>query len=181
MELAKLQYRTQGVLKVCAPLLFLPFFRPLTSHAPRFWSPVQQAQQAAVPSSTPRIARIPRSGQRGQAGLAGPDVQAFLRVRARGGLQVTVAQASNLRKTDVIGSSDPFAELSTDGKYTATTKCIKNTLSPKWEETFWMLVQVRRKAVSSFREAPGEGCWRRRVGQAVLLWRSRRAELRRAW
>uniref|UniRef100_A0A7S0RQP9 C2 domain-containing protein n=1 Tax=Chlamydomonas leiostraca TaxID=1034604 RepID=A0A7S0RQP9_9CHLO len=66
---------------------------------------------------------------------------AKLAYRSRGVLKVRVIQASGLKKVDVIGSADPFVEMTTDGKYTATTKVIRNTLEPKWGETFWLLVQ----------------------------------------
>lgn len=41
------------------------------------------------------------------------------------------------------GTSDPFVVLSTDAKYFAKTKVVKESLTPRWEQTFWLLVQVR--------------------------------------
>lgn len=59
-------------------------------------------------------------------------------------LQVKVQQAKGLKKTDVFGQSDPFCELTTDGKHSVATKVIRKTLEPRWDETFWLLVQVRK-------------------------------------
>ena len=50
------------------------------------------------------------------------------------------------------GKCDPLVELTTDGKFTAETKCLKSTDHPVWGETFWLVVQVGP------RQGAGKGC-----------------------
>lgn len=66
---------------------------------------------------------------------------AKLQYRNQGMVKITVEEANSLRKTDMIGSSDPFVELCTDENHVVATKVQKDTLTPKWGETFWLLVQ----------------------------------------
>ena len=59
--------------------------------------------------------------------------------------QVEVLRAEKLISTAMSvmgGKCDPLVELTTDGKFTAETKCLKSTDHPVWGETFWLLVQV---------------------------------------
>ncbi|KAJ9533893.1 hypothetical protein QJQ45_026980 [Haematococcus lacustris] len=69
---------------------------------------------------------------------------ARLAYRSQGVLRVTVISAKELRKTDTFGSADPLVELSTDGKQVVSSRTIKNSLTPQWDETFWLLVQEPR-------------------------------------
>jgi len=45
-------------------------------------------------------------------------------------VQVVVRRAKNLPVADVVGSSDPFVELTTDGKHVVSTRVIQNSLNP---------------------------------------------------
>ncbi|EIE26093.1 hypothetical protein COCSUDRAFT_46488 [Coccomyxa subellipsoidea C-169] len=64
-----------------------------------------------------------------------------LYLRHVGLLVVHVAQARDLKKVDTIGKSDPFVELHTQPNAVAKTEVQKRTLTPKWEEDKWLLVQ----------------------------------------
>ncbi|KAJ2161410.1 hypothetical protein GGF46_001505 [Coemansia sp. RSA 552] len=51
-------------------------------------------------------------------------------------LRVTVLAASDLYRRDMFRQPDPFVVLTVDGAQTQTTRAIKHTLSPYWNETF---------------------------------------------
>ncbi|KAJ2687989.1 hypothetical protein IWW39_002527 [Coemansia spiralis] len=51
-------------------------------------------------------------------------------------LKVTVLAADNLYKRELFRLPDPFVVLTVDGAQTQTTKALKRTLSPYWNETF---------------------------------------------
>ncbi|KAJ1936268.1 hypothetical protein GGF37_005678, partial [Kickxella alabastrina] len=59
-------------------------------------------------------------------------------------LKVTVLAADNLYKRELFRLPDPFVVLTVDGAQTLTTKALKRTLSPYWNETF----EVRVKPTS---------------------------------
>ncbi len=54
-----------------------------------------------------------------------------------------VVEAKGLKKYDVLGKSDPFIELSTMPQSKEKTSVKKKTLTPTWNETKYVLVQVR--------------------------------------
>ncbi|PIA18973.1 HECT-domain-containing protein [Coemansia reversa NRRL 1564] len=60
-------------------------------------------------------------------------------------LKVTVLAADNLYKRELFRLPDPFVVLTVDGAQTITTKAVKRTLSPYWNETF--KVQVKPTSV----------------------------------
>ncbi|KAJ2148945.1 E3 ubiquitin-protein ligase pub1, partial [Coemansia sp. RSA 637] len=60
-------------------------------------------------------------------------------------LKVTVLAADNLYKRELFRLPDPFVVLTVDGAQTQTTKALKRTLSPYWNETF--KVQVKPTSV----------------------------------
>ncbi|KAJ2691434.1 hypothetical protein H4R19_006372, partial [Coemansia spiralis] len=49
--------------------------------------------------------------------------------------------ADNLYKRELFRLPDPFVVLTVDGAQTQTTKALKRTLSPYWNETFWVQAQ----------------------------------------
>uniref|UniRef100_A0A1I8HAC0 WW domain-containing protein n=1 Tax=Macrostomum lignano TaxID=282301 RepID=A0A1I8HAC0_9PLAT len=54
-------------------------------------------------------------------------------------LQVTIVRAQNLAKKDIFGASDPYVKISVytnRESQSATTKTIKRTLNPVWNQTF---------------------------------------------
>lgn len=57
-------------------------------------------------------------------------------------LTVEVIEARGLKKYDVLGKSDPFIELSTQPLSKEKTAVKKKTLTPSWNETKHVLVQV---------------------------------------
>ncbi|KAJ2721794.1 hypothetical protein GGI07_003728 [Coemansia sp. Benny D115] len=59
-------------------------------------------------------------------------------------LKATVLAADNLYKRELFRLPDPFVVLTVDGAQTQTTKALKRTLSPYWNETF----EVRVKPTS---------------------------------
>ncbi|KAJ1887420.1 hypothetical protein LPJ66_009130, partial [Kickxella alabastrina] len=59
-------------------------------------------------------------------------------------LKVTVLAADNLYKRELFRLPDPFVVLTVDGAQTITTKALKRTLSPYWNEMF----EVRVKPTS---------------------------------
>ncbi|KAJ2900431.1 hypothetical protein IWW38_000484 [Coemansia aciculifera] len=56
-------------------------------------------------------------------------------------LKVTVLAADNLYKRELFRLPDPFVVLTVDGAQTQTTKALKRTLSPYWNETFEVSVK----------------------------------------
>ncbi|KAJ2779525.1 hypothetical protein H4R18_003961 [Coemansia javaensis] len=57
-------------------------------------------------------------------------------------LKVTVLAADNLYKRELFRLPDPFVVLTVDGAQTHSTKALKRTLSPYWNETFKVEVQA---------------------------------------
>lgn len=55
-------------------------------------------------------------------------------------VKLTVESAESLIKRDVFRYPDPFAVVTVDGEQTQTTKAIKKTLTPTWNESFIMKV-----------------------------------------
>ncbi|KAJ1742115.1 E3 ubiquitin-protein ligase pub1 [Coemansia sp. RSA 989] len=51
-------------------------------------------------------------------------------------LRITVLAADNLYKRELFRLPDPFVVITVDGAQTQTTKALKRTLSPYWNETF---------------------------------------------
>ncbi len=52
-------------------------------------------------------------------------------------IQVTVIEATNLKKKDLLSNNDPFVELYFDDKtHKQKTKVIQNSKNPHWNETF---------------------------------------------
>lgn len=67
----------------------------------------------------------------------------IMRTRRHVGLlTVEVIEAKGLKKYDVLGKSDPFIELSTQPLSKEKTSVKKKTLTPTWNETKHVLVQV---------------------------------------
>lgn len=64
-----------------------------------------------------------------------------LYLRHKGALRVEVVEARDLPKVDALGSADAFAEVFTTAHVREKTKTKKNSLSPKWDETLWLMVQ----------------------------------------
>ena len=58
-----------------------------------------------------------------------------------------VLEAKGLKKYDVLGKSDPFVELSTMPQSKEKTSVRKKTLTPTWNETKHVLVQVIGAAI----------------------------------
>jgi C2 domain len=58
-------------------------------------------------------------------------------------LTIEVLEARGLKKYDILGKSDPFIELSTQPLTKEKTSVKKKTLTPHWNETKHVLVQVR--------------------------------------
>ncbi|KAJ2473692.1 hypothetical protein GGI02_000666 [Coemansia sp. RSA 2322] len=56
-------------------------------------------------------------------------------------LKVTILAADNLYKREMFRQPDPFVVLTVDGAQTQTTKALKRTLSPYWNETFEVVVK----------------------------------------
>ena len=50
--------------------------------------------------------------------------------------QVGVGGATGLAKRYIYGAPDPFAVLSVDDTQSHTTKTVKRTLNPEWDERF---------------------------------------------
>jgi len=71
-----------------------------------------------------------------------PEIDA-MQYRSKGMIKVTVNQATNLKgeQTAETKKSDACVEFWTDGSFTPETATIKHTSNPKWEETYWLLVQ----------------------------------------
>lgn len=44
---------------------------------------------------------------------------------------------------DAMGKSDPYLQFFTDATRKLRTKTKKNTLTPVWDETFYLMVQAR--------------------------------------
>ena len=65
-----------------------------------------------------------------------------LQLRHRGILKLTVVEAKDIPRMDKMGKSDPFLEIFTDTKRVLKTSTKKNTLSPQWNETHYLMVQV---------------------------------------
>ncbi len=62
--------------------------------------------------------------------------EASLRTNAIGVLQIRIHRCQNLRSTDTLGTSDPYATVSFS-KYDRplfSTRTIVNSLNPRWEE-----------------------------------------------
>lgn len=63
----------------------------------------------------------------------------------QGMIKIEVIKAEKLLAADWslrgASTSDPYVELTTDGRYTAKTKVMKKTVNPSWNQTFWLLVQ----------------------------------------
>lgn len=57
-------------------------------------------------------------------------------------LTIEVLEARGLKKYDILGKSDPFIELSTQPLTKEKTAVKKKTLTPHWNETKHVLVQV---------------------------------------
>jgi Ca2+-dependent lipid-binding protein len=57
-------------------------------------------------------------------------------------LHVTVVKASNLRKKDLLGKSDPYVKLffGGQGSFAKVTRTIKSNLNPEWNESFKLTV-----------------------------------------
>ncbi|CAM4740750.1 unnamed protein product [Rotaria magnacalcarata] len=60
---------------------------------------------------------------------------------SHGSLQVTVVEARNLKDQDTLGQNDAYIELYLDKDYKQRTTTIKDTNSPKWNETFTFNLQ----------------------------------------
>lgn len=55
---------------------------------------------------------------------------------------MVVIEAHNLKKHDVMGKSDPFVEISTLPQCKEKSSVEKKTLTPSWNESLHVLVQV---------------------------------------
>ncbi|CAG9464030.1 unnamed protein product [Pedinophyceae sp. YPF-701] len=64
---------------------------------------------------------------------------AHLYLRWRGVLRVRVLSATDLPKTDLMGS-DPFVEVSTDPFRVQATRTVKNTRNPTWNQDIWVRI-----------------------------------------
>lgn len=69
-------------------------------------------------------------------------------------LTIEVLEARGLKKYDILGKSDPFIELSTQPLTKEKTAVKKKTLTPHWNETKHVLVQVRPAVVLAGRWPP---------------------------
>ncbi|KAI8585425.1 hypothetical protein BDZ88DRAFT_432815 [Geranomyces variabilis] len=61
---------------------------------------------------------------------------------------ITFESAADLPRMDLFGKADPFFRASIDGKIDYCSTCIRNTLSPKWDES-WIVHRVPVSAVLS--------------------------------
>ncbi|KAJ3179403.1 Myb-like, SWIRM and MPN domains 1 [Geranomyces variabilis] len=61
---------------------------------------------------------------------------------------ITFASAADLPRMDLFGKADPFFRASIDGKIDYCSTCIRNTLSPTWDES-WIVHRVPVSAVLS--------------------------------
>jgi Ca2+-dependent lipid-binding protein len=59
-----------------------------------------------------------------------------------GMLHITIVKASNLRKKDILGKSDPYVKLYLGGatSFGKVTRTVKNSLNPEWNESFKLVV-----------------------------------------
>jgi C2 domain len=73
-------------------------------------------------------------------------------------LTVEVLEARGLKKYDILGKSDPFIELSTQPLTKEKTSVKKKTLTPHWNETKHVLVQVRPAPTMPCLCTPGPQC-----------------------
>ncbi len=73
-----------------------------------------------------------------------PDViSAMGRINSHCGvIKVEVIRAESLPATNVFGTAHTHVRLTTDGKYVAKTALRRNTLNPRFKQTFYFLVQV---------------------------------------
>ena len=55
---------------------------------------------------------------------------------SHGTLQVTVLEGRDLKDKDTLGQNDAYIELYLDKDYKQRTSTIKDTNSPRWNETF---------------------------------------------
>eukprot|EP00200_Dunaliella_tertiolecta_P001773 CAMPEP_0202346946 /NCGR_PEP_ID=MMETSP1126-20121109/5518_1 /ASSEMBLY_ACC=CAM_ASM_000457 /TAXON_ID=3047 /ORGANISM="Dunaliella tertiolecta, Strain CCMP1320" /LENGTH=747 /DNA_ID=CAMNT_0048938425 /DNA_START=160 /DNA_END=2400 /DNA_ORIENTATION=+ len=63
-----------------------------------------------------------------------------LSFRAQGIMKVHVIQARGLPVADIVGTSDAFVELTTDGKHVVSTPVIPDNVNPVWNYTHYLLV-----------------------------------------
>ena len=80
-----------------------------------------------------------------------------LYLRHQGLLVVQVLQADGLRVADRRGTSDPFVEVAAQASAVHKTRVVPKTLEPVWNETKYVLVQVRRQGVEG--NAGGQRAW----------------------
>ena len=71
--------------------------------------------------------------------VTGPLDDLFL--RHKGALQIEVLTADGLPRMDRLGTSDPYVEVYTMSNVVEKTTVKKNTLTPRWNERLWLLVQ----------------------------------------
>lgn len=71
--------------------------------------------------------------------ISGPLDDLFLRHKAA--LQVDVISADGIPKMDSFGTADCYVEMYTRSNFVEKTSVKSNTLTPKWDERLWMLVQ----------------------------------------
>lgn len=64
-----------------------------------------------------------------------------LQLRHKGVLQVDIIEAKDLPKMDAMGAADPSVEAFTLSEYRDSTDVKKNTLTPRWDQRLWFLVQ----------------------------------------
>ena len=78
-----------------------------------------------------------------ETGCPPSQLSALHTCRHVGLLTIEVLEARGLKKYDILGKSDPFIELSTQPLSKEKTSVKKKTLTPHWNETKHVLVQVR--------------------------------------
>jgi len=78
------------------------------------------------------------------------NVNALANPAPTGILQIEMIGADNLRKADIMGLSDPYVVIKL-GEKEVKTKVISNTLNPRWNEKFDILVHDKLAQVLLFR------------------------------
>jgi len=62
---------------------------------------------------------------------------------AIGIIRIDIKDASNLKKVDTLGLSDPYTKITISGRSVGQTRIIDNNLDPIWNETYYSIVQSR--------------------------------------
>jgi len=57
--------------------------------------------------------------------------------------RIDIKDASNLRKVDTLGLSDPYTKITISGRPVGQTRIIDNNLDPIWNETYYSIIQSR--------------------------------------